>query len=624
MKPCRIALFLVLIFYGSLTFGQLSAAQNLKLDSLSDIITRNEHDTSVSRAYLNLTEILYLTNFDTVIVLCQKAVEISQRNLEDDISKNERLSFQTTLSGAYNNMGYIYDDQGRVVDALEYYHKSLRIREEIRDKQGIAESLNNIGVIYVNQGELDQALKYYLKSLAAKEDLGNKKSIATSLNNIAAIYRNKGEIKKALWYYKLSLVLREELGDERGVSISLNNIGSVYNRIDSLDLALDYYQRALLIRNKIGDKRGEANGLSSIGNIYMKRGNVQLAKKYAKQSLLLSEELGFPERIKGAANLLSRVYKSEKKWKKAFEMQQLHHKMKDSLRNEETELASIKKQASYEIEKVEKEKKLMAKESDLQNLKLNRDKIIGLFFIIAFVLLLVLVFVMYRGYRKTILINELLEKQELKSIKILEEKNVMLKEIHHRVKNNLQVVSSLLRLQSHEIEDESILGMFNESQNRILSMARLHEQMYMSEDLKNINIQEHFIHLINELIKDYQLETKIQTDVEIGEIELGIKTLVPLGLIINEMISNSLKYGFVDRDSGKVKVHIKHVEAIKYELLIGDDGVGMNQKSNIEESSTFGSELIQLFADQLNGVVKRLDEPGTMFSIVFDKIDEDL
>ena len=142
----------------------------------------------------------------------------------------------------------------------------------------------------------------------------------------------------------------------------------------------------------------------------------------------------------------------------------------------------------------------MAKESDIQTLKLNRDKIIGLSFIIAFALLLILVIVIFRGYRKKILINELLEKQKNEVSIKNEEKKVMIKEIHHRVKNNLQVVSSLLRLQSFEINDESILAMFNESQNRILSMARLHEQMYMSEDLKNIDIEEHFINLIKELI----------------------------------------------------------------------------------------------------------------------------
>ncbi|PCI98810.1 MAG: hypothetical protein COB15_05085 [Flavobacteriales bacterium] len=623
MKWLHFIFFIGVFWLSGLSYGQLSEKQIGRLDSLNTIITENKNDTSVARAYLELTEILYLTNFDTVIVLCQKAVDIAKRNLEKEINTKEALSFKTTLSAAYNNIGYICDDQGRIVEALGYYHKSLKIREELNDKQGIAVSLNNIGIIYVNQGELDHALDYYLKSLEYKEDLGNKKSIATSLNNIAVVYRKKGEVHKSLWYYKRSLLLREELGNKRGISISLNNIGSLYNSINSLDTALEYFQKSLIIRDGIGDKRGEATALGNVGDVYFKKGNISLAKKYGEEFLVLSKQLGFSERIKDAAELLSKVYKSEKKWRKAFEMQKIYHEMKDSLRNEETELASIKEQAKYELEKVEKENKIMAKESDIQTLKLNRDKIIGLSFIIAFALLLILVIVIFRGYRKKILINELLEKQKNEVSIKNEEKKVMIKEIHHRVKNNLQVVSSLLRLQSFEINDESILAMFNESQNRILSMARLHEQMYMSEDLKNIDIEEHFINLIKELIKDYQLETKINTDVKILKTGLGIKTLVPLGLIINEMISNSLKYGFKNKEEGTVKVHINNVEGIKYRLIIGDDGVGMN-KENSEDLPTLGSELIETFTAQLNGTINRLEEPGTMFSIVFDKIDKEL
>ncbi|MDB4533321.1 hypothetical protein N9242_00510 [Vicingaceae bacterium] len=227
------------------------------------------------------------------------------------------------------------------------------------------------------------------------------------------------------------------------------------------------------------------------------------------------------------------------------------------------------------------------------------------------------------AFEKKTLINELLEKQKDEVSKSNEVKNAMLKEIHHRVKNNLQVVSSLLRLQSHKINDEEILAMFNESQNRINSMARLHEQMYRSEDLVNININNHFTKLINELIKDYQLETKVKSEVDIIDFGLGIKTLVPLGLIINEMISNSLKYAFKNREEGLVKVSIGHLIENKYELIIGDNGVGMKLQYD-EVNTTLGGELIQIFTEQLNGSIERLNEEGTLFKIVFENIDKEL
>ena len=620
MKSIHFIFFFISVLLGLTVFGKLSDEQKIKLDSIVNIIEKNESDTSVAKAYLDLTEILYLTNFDTVIVLCEKSIEISQNNLKEEISDKEKLSFKMTLAGAYNNIGYIYDDQGKVVKALDYYHKSLRIREDIKDDNGVAESLNNIGVIYVNQGEWDFALDYYLKSLAIKEPIGDKKSVATSLNNIAAVYRKQGNNPSAILYYKRSLEIREELGDKRGIAISLNNIGTVYNNMNRLDTALSYFKSSITIREEIGDKRGLAHNFRSIGGVYQRMGDFKLAKEYAIRSLKLSNEIGFSERIKDAANLLSQIYQKEGDWKKAFEMKELYFKMKDSLRNKETELASVREQAKYEIEIVEKEKEFMAKEADIQSLKNNKNRMVALFFIIAFILSSILVVVIYRGFRKKILINQLLEKQKDEVSKSNDFKNAMLKEIHHRVKNNLQVVSSLLRLQSHKINDEEILGMFNESQNRILSMARLHEQMYRSEDLVNININNHFTKLINELIKDYQLETKVKSEVEIIDFGLGIKTLVPLGLIINEMISNSLKYAFTNREEGLVTVSIGYLTGNKYELIIGDDGVGMSLQ-DYQENTTLGSELIQIFTEQLNGSIERLNEEGTMFRIVFENID---
>ncbi len=620
MKFIQLIFFIAIIWSGSL-FGQLSDQEKMRLDSLNTIIEENQHDTLVARAYLDLTEILYVINFDTVVYLCQKSVDIVERNLKKELSGTEKLSFLKTLAGAYNNIGFIYDDQGRVIQALDYYHKSLKIREELDDKLGIAVSLNNIGIIYVNQGEWDFALEYYLKSLAIKEPLGDKKSIATSLNNIAAVYRNKGDNAKALLYYKRSLKMRKELGNKRGVAISLSNIGTLYNNMNSIDTALTYYLQGLVLREELGDKRGMAHNLRNIGGIYLKRGNLKLSKEYAKKSLKLSKELGFSERIKDAASLLFKIHKKEKKWKEAFEMQELYYKMRDSIRNEETELASVREQAKYEIETVEKEKALLSKEADINELKLNRNKIVSWFFIAALSFALILILFIYRGYRKKILINELLEKQKNEVTRKNEEKKVMLKEIHHRVKNNLQVVNSLLSLQSYEIEDENVLAMFEESKNRILSMAHLHEQLYRSDDLKEVDVEHHFTELIKELIKDYEVDTKVGVDIDMMHEGLGVKTLVPLGLIINEMISNSLKYAFKGREEGVVTAHIKHLGGVKYEMLIGDDGIGMAEDYNIKESSTLGTQLIQTFTGQLNGSIERVGDTGTLYRIIFEEID---
>lgn len=623
MKILTIILILAIIMSRGVCVGQSQNFQQGKIDSISKVINTTNEDTILAKAYLDLSDVMYMSNFDTVIVLCEKAIHVIKPRIEkNSLTKNERLSFLRTLAGALNNIGFIYDDKGEIVKALDYYHKSLKIREKIDDKQGIAETFNNIGIIYINQGDLDRALDYYQKSLKVKVNLNDKKSLATTLNNIGAIYRNKENIKLALYYYNQSLILRQEINDKVGIAVSLSNIGTIYKAENKLDTALQFYHESLKIRQEINDKLGLIKVHSNISDLELELNHIKSAKTHGLLSFQLAKELGLIEGIRNSSRFLSKVYKIEKNWEEAFKMQELYHEMKDSIRNTSTELNAIKQQSKYDLERAEQQNQLLVKENDIQQLKTVRNRILAIFFIVAFIFALIIVFYMYRGYRKKVVINELLEIQKNDAQRKTEEKIAMLKEIHHRVKNSLQVVSSLIRLQANEIDDERISRMFEETQNRVLSIARLHEQMYNSENLKEINIKTHFTPLVKNLIEDYKIETKVNIDVNFPDVEMSSKTLVPLGLIINEMISNSLKYAFVDRPEGTIKIYIKPSNGNFFEMIIGDNGVGMAKDFDFENSSSLGTQLIHIFIEQLNGSIERLDQEGTFFRITFEKLDD--
>lgn len=205
--------------------------------------------------------------------------------------------------------------------------------------------------------------------------------------------------------------------------------------------------------------------------------------------------------------------------------------------------------------------------------------------------------------------NEFFEKQN-------EEKKAIIKEIHHRIKNNLQVVISLLRMQSSKVKDEEVVDMFKETQNRILSMALLHEKMQQVDDLEGVDVQEHFKSLIMGLIKSYAVGKDIILNIDIDDIDLNMETLTPLGLIVNELITNSLKHGFADKNKGVISVQVKQLNHVSFEMLIGDDGVGFNLK---EKPSNLGTKLIDIFVKQLNGTITMLSKPGTRYKIIFKK-----
>jgi two-component sensor histidine kinase len=211
--------------------------------------------------------------------------------------------------------------------------------------------------------------------------------------------------------------------------------------------------------------------------------------------------------------------------------------------------------------------------------------------------------------------NKELETQNDVIFRQKEEKELMLKEIHHRVKNNLQIVSSLLRFQSREVEDPKIVQMFEDAQNRIISMAMIHEKMYSTEDLKNIDIQEHFTSLIEDLVKGYSVGNSIRLDVRVSKVDFGLKTLVPLGLVVNEIVNNSLKHAFDEGESGMINLNLRQVEGQKFEMMIGDNGAGFRKQENLRG---LGTELIEIFVTQLEGTVEKFDNGGTQYVINFE------
>ncbi len=241
-----LALFILLM--PSVLLGQFSDDEQHQIDSLTAIINdKTSHDTSLASAYVGLSEILYVSNLDTVIPLCIKAKEIAETALITRPSVMVTNSLLKTLAGALNNIGFIYKQQGGIPQALEYYQKSLEIKKEINNNKGIANSLNNIGRIYEQQGDIPKALEYYHKSLKIREEIGNKAGIAESLNNIGFIYKQQGDIPEALEYYHKSLKIREEAGNKAGIAESLNNIGLIYQNQGDSSKAMEYYQNSLKI-----------------------------------------------------------------------------------------------------------------------------------------------------------------------------------------------------------------------------------------------------------------------------------------------------------------------------------------------------------------------------------------
>ncbi|HML04517.1 MAG TPA: histidine kinase dimerization/phosphoacceptor domain -containing protein [Methanobacterium sp.] len=209
-------------------------------------------------------------------------------------------------------------------------------------------------------------------------------------------------------------------------------------------------------------------------------------------------------------------------------------------------------------------------------------------------------------------INEVIEtEKELR--KSLKEKEMLIREVNHRVKNNMQIISSLLSLQSRYL-DEEVLDVYKESQNRVRTMALVHEKLHQSKDLKSVNLAEYIKNLVYNLSSSYGTHS-IEFKIDVDPISLDSDTVIPLGLIINEIVTNSIKYAFED-DEGIIKIEF-HSMGAKFKLTIEDNGIGLPENIDLENTDSLGLKLINSLSGQINADINIYRDNGTKFEIIF-------
>ncbi len=229
-----------------------------------------------------------------------------------------------------------------------------------------------------------------------------------------------------------------------------------------------------------------------------------------------------------------------------------------------------------------------------------------------------------KSYEIVCVAKDITEQKKIKEQieKSLREKEVLLQEVYHRTKNNMQIISSLLTLQSNHIEDEYYVNIFNDSQNRIRSMSLVHEKLYQSRDLSRIDFNEYVGSLTVSLLRAYRTgKGRIDLRKEIADCTFNIETAITCGLVINELVSNSLKYAFPNNRDGDLFVSLQLLDNNKYKLIVKDNGIGMPEDINYLQAKTLGLQLVNSLTKQLDGAIKLNRNNGTEFSITFRELE---
>jgi two-component sensor histidine kinase len=527
---------------------------------------------------------LLFTNPDSAVVLGQKI---------ENASKN--INYLKGLADAKSRIGVTYDIQGMQEKALPYFLDAIKLHEKLKDSVGLAFDYNNLGLMYYAQYDYEPARKYIEKSLQIDSALGNKSEMAGSLVNLGIIYTYLDQFDKSLSLYGKSLDLYTQLKDSAGIMAAYTNMAKVYYAKKEYEKSLKYnlINESYLQRNNSHPERFSAV-YNSLANIYLKLENHSKAMEYALRDLHLCRENKLTYRRQFAYETLSDVYTDQGNFSEANRYLKYYVALRDSILNEDKNSQIAEMQIQYETEKKDNELLKVKLEKETESAKVRTQKIILLVSMIIFIIVLIFILIAYRSKQR---INLLLDEKNRLNEEVINQKQLMIGEIHHRVKNNLQLINSMIGLESRTLNDNETKQVIDNIQKRVNAISLLHQFLYDKEALEQVDMISYIRQLGEGLKKSFgSHEKQINILYEIDPIKIGTDGSVSIGLIINELITNSFKHAFPE-NGGTIIVRL--FKTGNYLILeVEDNGKGKDEDA--AENKSFGTMMITSLCRQLD------------------------
>lgn len=405
----------------------LLTQQALNLISNTQGYSENWNQIAEARSWFQLGDFnLRKGDYSAALECGLKALTLCEK-LEVELPTNQLTKLKGLKSLIIGNIGAIYKDQGEYNTALDNYFKGLRIDEELNNQNGIAQHLCNIGNIYYSQGETDKALEYYFKVLKISEHADVDNRDAFVLGNIGNVYLNTGNYNKALEYNFMALEKHEELRDKDGIAFTLGNIGIVYHSMGDYKKALENHLKALDLGTELKDKKRVSIQLHSLGMLYVDMKKIKEARDSYNKSLLISKEIGWKDGTIVNYYRLSNLESEVGNFKEAYKLHLLYIAYSDSVSNEANLKMQTRLEMNFEFEKKEALAKAEQEKKDaLTKEQIDQQRMQRNYFMAGFGLVLLIAFMIFRGYRNKIKANKIISDQKIKVDKAysnLEEKN---------------------------------------------------------------------------------------------------------------------------------------------------------------------------------------------------------
>lgn len=518
----------------------------------------------------------------------------------------------------------MYQDKGDFDKAISFYLEGLKIAEDYKDSEMIATLANNLAEAYSDAGRpIGFTLPLYQQALKQEMLMGNWQYVGMIYSNMAKEYMLAGQGTEAEQSAKKAIDFIHKQNDRAYVYATVvSDIGEMYVGMKKFAQAEKYLREGFHILDSIGTKDNKLIPLSALAKMYILKNETAKAEAAAKQLLVLATAYKTKLFLRDGYKVMSDVARKKNQPALALTYFEQYKNWNDSLFNESKEksIANVESrmqlnrkalEVRYETEKKARENTALK----ISNAGLKNQTVAAIIIAVMVSFIGMGLFTVNRIRKKK---NGELEKQKQIIQKQSEEKDTLIREINHRVKNNLQIISSLLNLQANSLSDAGAIDALRDSHKRVKAISLIHQKLYGFEDIASIPLEEYITALFADLKMIYAANSiRLICKTTPANLYLDIESAVPVGLILNETITNALKYAFVQRDTGTVKVAFTEDDHGYYSLVIEDDGVGLPEGFNPDTSPSLGFRIIKELIRQLRGQFMYTTQQGTLFAISF-------
>ncbi|MFK7781449.1 histidine kinase dimerization/phosphoacceptor domain -containing protein [Psychroserpens sp.] len=558
-------------------------------------INSNTHDSNAIKVHEELS-IWHAYNGlfspDSAVYHTKKALEL-----------HKKRSNKKQIADTYELLSRHYVKARQLDKSQDVLFKSISIYEDLKDDAGLGMAYRTLGDLYRVMEDYEKSIEYTNKAIPLLDKTKNYGLLGMAHFNLIISHGKLNEFKKAyLATEKCLKIVEEKVPEEAFIPVkALSYRGEVYVKAQNYTNALkDYIKSWELCVEIIGEERC-ATYRTEIGQVYLLQKDYDEALEHLLAGVQAYEKQGKNTIIQQYQNL-SECYANLNDFEKALLYKDKANKnatgvLKDKIVNLESEMV-----IKYETGK--KDEALAAQDALLK----QKDRVKTLFITIASllgVLLFVMVYFFNKNKKKTAVIKAKSEENEL-----------LLKEIHHRVKNNLELVKSLIALQSADLEDSVTKDAMIASQNRVQSMGIIHQKLYQGTNLGSVDMKDYFINLSSGILDTFDADDKVKIECAMDQLELDVDTAVPIGLIVNELLTNALKYAFPDNNTGRIEISMSKVDKKTISLKVSDNGIGKSVNTT-SKGTGFGTQLINLLTQQLNGIMEETYNNGTSVTFHF-------